>query len=480
MWQPTKNPRSLEQGVISWASCYVKFSPGAKLTDEIRLEALEFAVPHEQVKAVVRDLGVAEQRRRKVPAEVAVLLSVAMNLFTQESLQQVLVKLLKGLRFIWADPTIVPANKSAICQARYRLGARPMVELFHRVCQPLATETTPGAFLFGRRLMAIDGTVEEVPDTPENAQVFGRHHSGRGTGAFPQVQAVYLVECGTHAIIDAGFWPCHTSERVGGYRLLRSLTPEMLLMWDRGFHSFDMAQGTRDRGAHFLGRVPSHVHLTPHSPLPDGSYLSCLYPSDPKRRRSGEHLVVRVITYTIDDLAQVGYGKTHRLMTSLLDPEECPALELACAYHERWEEEMTIDEVDTHQRLVNHPLRSQKPVGVVQELYGLLLAHYAVRRIMHDSAQQAGLDPDRLSFTNALRIICDAVAEFQMVAVEQRPELYQRLLEDIARYRLPQRKPRTNPRVVKRKMSKFRLKRPEHRLWPQPSKPFRDAVVLLN
>jgi hypothetical protein len=141
---------------------------------------------------------------------------------------------------------------------------------------------------------------------------------------------------------------------------------------------------------------------------------------------------------------------------------------------------MTIDEVDTHQRLANHPLRSQKPVGVIQEFYGLLLAHYAVRRIMHDVAQQAGLDPDRLSFTNALRLVCDAVAEFQMAAVEQRPQLYRRLLDDIARYRLPQRKPRTNPRVVKRKMSKFRLKRPEHGRWPQPSKPFRDAVVLLN
>jgi len=251
-------------------------------------------------------------------------------------------------------------------------------------------------------------------------------------------------------------------------------------MWDRGFHSFDMAQHTRDRGAHFLGRVPSHVHLKPCSPLPDGSYLACLRPSDPKRRRSGEHLVVRVISYTIDDPAQEGHGKPHRLMTSLLDPEECPALELACAYHERWEEEMTIDELDTHQRLVNHPLRSQKPVGVIQELYGLLIAHYAVRQVMHDAARQAGLDPDRLSFTNALSLICDAVAEFQMVVVEQRPALYRRLLDDIARYRLPERQPRTNPRVVKRKMSKFRLKRPEHKRWPQPSKPFRDAVVLLN
>jgi hypothetical protein len=444
------------------------------------LEALEAAVPHEQVKAVISDLGVAEQRRRKLTAEVGLLMSVAMNLFTHDPLPQVLVKLMKGLRFIWPDARLVPANKSAISQARYRLGARPVVELFHRTCQPMATEATPGAFLFGLRLMAIDGTLEDVPDTPENAQVFGRHSSGRGDSAFPQVQAVYLAECGTHAIIDAGFWPCHTSERVGGLRLLRSVAQGMLLMWDRGFHSFDMVQHTRAKGAHFLGRVPSHVQLKPLYNLPDGSYLACIQPSDPNRRKAGEQMVVRVITYTIDDPAREGHGQIHRLMTSLLEPERYPALELACAYHERWEEELTIDEMDTHQRLVNHPLRSKKPVGVIQELYGLLIAHYAVRYVMHDAALGAGLDPDRLSFTNALSLICDAVAEFQMVTVEQQQELYQRLLCDIARYRLPERKPRTNPRVVKRKMSKFRLKRPEHRQWPQPSKVFRDAVVMLN
>jgi hypothetical protein len=437
-------------------------------------------MPHAQVKAVIRDLGAIEQRRRKVPAELGVLLSVAMNLFTQDSLQQVLVKLFKGLRFIWHDPTVVPANKSAISQARYRLGARPVVELFHRVWQPIATQATQGAFFLGLRLIAIDGTLEDVPDTPENAQVFGRLGSGRGASAFPQVRGVYLVECGTHAIIDAGFWPSHTGERRGGLRLLRSVTQGMLLLWDRGFHSFEMAQSTRAREGHFLSRVPSHVRFDPVDYLADGSYLAYLRPWEYRRRKAGEEMLVRVITYTIDDPTQEGYGKTHRLMTSLLEPESYPPLELARAYHERWEEEMTIDELDTHQRLVNHPLRSKKPVGVIQELYGLLLAHYGVRYVMHEAALEAGLDPDRLSFTNALRLICDAIAEFQMVAAEEGGALYQRLLGDIARYRLPERKPRNNPRVVRRKMSKFRLKRPEHRQWSQPSKPFRDAVVLLN
>lgn len=355
-----------------------------------------------------------------------------------------------------------------------------MVELFHRVCQPMATEATPGAFLFGLRLMAIDGTTEDVPDTPENERAFGRHTGGRGDSAFPQVQAVYLFECGTHAVVDAGFWPCHTSERVGGLRLLRSLSEGMLVMWDCGLHSFDMAQHTRARQAHFLGRVPNHVYLRPIQPLPDGSYLAYIYPSDYQRRKQGECMLVRVIEYTIDDPTQVGYGERHRLITSLLDHERYPALELACIYHERWEGEITVDEMDTHQRLVNHPLRSKKPVGVIQELYGLLIAHYAMRRVMHDAALQASLDPDRLSFVNAVRLICNAIPEFQMVVPEQRPVLYQRLLRDIARYRLPERDHRSNPRVVKRKMSKFHLKRPEHRQWPQPSKAFREAIIILN
>jgi len=452
----------------------------AKLTDEIALDALGAAVPHAMVKAVVAELGVAEHRRRKLPAELGLLLSVAMNLFTQDSLDQVLVKLLKGLRFIWPDPTFVPASKGAICQARYRLGAPPTVALFHRVCQPMATAATPGAFLFGLRLMAIDGTTEDVPDTPANMRAFGRHTSARGDSAFPQVQGVYLLECGTHAMVDAGFWPCHTSERLGGLRLLRSVCAGMLLMWDRGFHSFDMVQQTRARGAHVLGRLPRHVQLKPLRRLPDGSYLANLYPAEYQRRKGGEHLLVRVLAYTFTDPARPGYGEIHRLITSLLEAEPYPALELACAYHERWEIEIAIDELDTHQRLVRHPLRSQKPVGVIQELYGLLIAHYVVRRVMHDAALQAGIDPDRLSFINAVRLICDAIPEFQMVAPEQQPLLYQRLLQDIARYRLPDRDHRINPRVVKRKMSNFHLKRVEHRQWPQPSGTFRAAVAILN
>jgi hypothetical protein len=147
-------------------------------------------------------------------------------------------------------------------------------------------------------------------------------------------------------------------------------------------------------------------------------------------------------------------------MTSLLDPDLYPAHTLAGEYHQRWEVEITIDEVQTHQRLPNIPLRSQKPEGVIQEAYGLLIAHFAVRCVMHQAALQAGLDPDRLSFTNAVQIVRDAIPEFQMTTPEQLPRLYQRLLSDIARHRLPERDNRSNPRVVKRKMSKLSLTKP--------------------
>lgn len=456
-----------------------QFPAEAKFVDQVRLEAIESTIPQAVLKEVVADLGVVEQRRRKLPAEFTLLLTVGMNLFARDPLHRVLVKLLKGLRFIWPDPNLVLASKGAICQARYRLGARPVVELFHRVCKPMATPATLGAFLFGLRLMGIDSTGEDVPDTPENARAFGRHSGARGDGAFPQVLGVYLVECGTHGIVDAGFWPCHTSERIGGRRLLRSVKEGMLLMWDTGFHSFDMAMQTRATGAHFLGRVPSGPKFKAIKRLADGSYLAYIYP-DYQRRKQGEQLLVRIIEYTLTDPKRSGFGERHRLMTSLLDAEACPALDLVCGYHERWEAELTIDETDTHQRLANYPLRSQKPVGVIQELYGLLIAHHVVRHIMHDAALQTKLDPDRLSFSNALAVICDAIPEFQMVVPEQHGILYTRLLQDIARYRLPERANRINPRVVKRKVFKFKVKRQEHRRWPKLTIPFRAAVAMLN
>jgi hypothetical protein len=327
--------------------------------------------------------------------------------------------------------------------------------------------------------MAIDGTTEDVPDTAANAAAFGQPQGGRGHGAFPQVQGVYLVECGTHAIVDACFGPCGGSERRGAAALLRSVSAEMLVLWDRGFHDYELLGAVRQRGAHVLGRLPACVKPQWAAAWPDGSALAYLRPSEPTRRARGERRLVRIIEYTLTDPALVGYGEVHRLVTTLLDPRVAPALDLVCLYHERWEIELVIDETDTHQRLAGRPLRSLKPEGVLQELYALVIAHYALRALMHEAALQVGVDPDRLSFVHALRVLQDVIPEFQMVAPGEWPRLYRRLLQDIATGRLPARRLRSNPRVVKRKMSNFKRKRPEHRLWPQPTAPFREALALI-
>ena len=302
---------------------------------------------------------------------MTVLVTIAMNLYARISMGAVLHKVAQGLRYIWPDPEYPVAQASAFSYRRYQVGPRPLVNLFHRVCQPMATPETPGAFLFGLRLMALDGTVEDVPDTAENVATFGRQPGDRGDSAFAQIQAVYLAECGTHAIVDAGFWPCRTSERVGGFRMLRSVTPDMLVMWDRGFHDFDMFQAVLRRHGHAFGRLPAHVKPQHVRTLPDGSYLAYIYPSDYQRRKRGEQILLRIVEYTITDPALPGCGEVHRLATTLLDHRRCSALDLACCYHERWEIELVIDEVDDHQRLAGRPLRSLKPLGVIQELYAL-------------------------------------------------------------------------------------------------------------
>ena len=449
----------------------------SKFSQELSLPMIENIVPQATIAAVLAAEGRFTERERKLNLPVTVLLVIMMNLYTTDAIGAVLEKMAQGLRYIWPDPDYQVPNASAVSYRRDQVGARPVVALFHQVCQPLAEPDTPGAFLFGLRLMALDGTTEDVADTPANVAAFGRHESDRGPSAFPQIKGVYLVECGTHAIVDAGFWSVKTSERVGGFRLLRSVTAGMLVMGDRGFHDYDMFVQARQRGAHVLSRLPAHIKPLRLRTLADGSYLAYLRPSDYQRRKKGERLLVRVIEYTITDPNLPGWGETHRLVTTLLDPDAYPILDLICAYHERWEIEITIDEIDTHQRLLPGPLRSRKPVGVIQELYGLLIAHYIIRTCMYQAAQQARLDPDRLSFIGAVRILQNALPEFQMTAPEQLPALYQRLLRDMARKRLPPRRLRSNPRVVKRKMSNFKLKRAEHRAWPQPAiRSFRQAI----
>jgi hypothetical protein len=254
----------------------------------------------------------------------------------------------------------------------------------------------------------------------------------------------------------------------------------MLLMWDRGFHSYGMVRKTLERGADFLGRVTKNAVFKPLRTLSDGSYIANIYKSWYDRKNDRNGVRVRVVEYTIDDPSRAGHGEKHRLITSLFDPELAPADTLAVEYHQRWEIEMTIDEMDTHQRVRTGPLRSLKPEGVIQECYGLLIAHYLVRYFMYEAATTKGLDPDRLSFIDAVRIVRRKIDKFQIAAKRHHGALYRSMLDEIAECLLPRRDNRCNPRVVKKKVGKFKLKRDKHRHVDQPRRPIEEVVEVIR
>ncbi len=457
-----------------------EIDPAVHFTTEATLDALGPSLAHTRIAAILADWGFVEQRLRKLSLVLTVLLCIAMNLFTDESLDEVLAKLLAGPRFLRPADQLIPASASAIAQRRQQVGVLPLAILCSEICHPLATPATPDAFAFGLRLMAIDGTIEELQDTAANAIYFGRHTGGRGSSLFPQARVVYLGECGTHALCDVVILPMHTSERVGALRVLRSVENGMLVLWDRGLHSYEMCFQTRLRGGHWLSRVSTLLQFPHRQRLPDGSYLATVRPSAAQRRAGYQPLPVRVIEYTFNDPQRPGHRARHRLLTSLLDPHRYPAYQLICLYHARWELELTIDETDTHQRHPQRPLRSRTPEGVFQEIYGLVLAHYAIRAAMHAAAVQADLPPTRLSFMHTLCVLRAAVFQGQIVAEAQWRDWFTQLLAEVARKVLPIRENRINPRVTKHKMSKFDVKRIEHYHYPQPTKPFIAAIVILN
>jgi hypothetical protein len=456
-----------------------QFQSECKLCEHLQLHALQQVLAPETLAEVLQECQRQTLRTRKLNHEAIVWWLIALHFYTTLSLGGVFEKITHTLRLLCPALDQQLPVESALTYRRYQLGVRPLQGLFHRVAQPIATPKTPGAFLFGRRLVALDGHRTNLPDTKENAACFGRLHADRGDAAFPQVLGMYLSECGTHATLDAGFWPTATSEHTGARRLLRSVNQGMLLMVDRGLYSFDFVVAVRKRQAHLLARLPAGVKPKRLKQLWDGSWLVGLQPADYKRRAAGEQIVVRLIEYTLDDPTLPGYGEVYRLITTLLLPTRYAAYDLACAYHLRWEQEGSFDEMEIHQQRPDTLLRSKKPVGVLQELYALLIAHYAVRFVMAQAAEQAGLSPLGLSFVRALHLLGEAVNDFCLVAPGEYARLYARLLAEIARRPLPPRRPRCNPRVVKRKMSNFALKRPQHYQMPRLSKPFSEAIVLI-
>jgi hypothetical protein len=395
---------------------------GASLPDRIALGVLTRLVTRELVDDVIAVTGRGEQRKRLLPARVVVYFVLALALFYGDSCEEVMRKLVQGLSWlaIWRREWHVP-TASALTQARERLGSEPLRELFERVAEPCAQRSTAGAWLAGRRLMSVDGVELECADTPANAGHFGYSSAKGGHGPYPMLLVMALAECGTHAVtaIETAGGDCAESPlAIALARRPGNLGPGMLVMADRGLYSYDLVTAITAAGADFAVRVTANLDLPVLQWLPDGSYLS--YIADPRRKgpaqfraRTYPHRPVKPLTslpgmhvrVTDYDVPGRGKGEVFTVVTSVLDPEQLPAPEIAAAYHERWEIEITFDEIETRQRGRAAILRSRSPDLVLQELYGLLVTHYAVRKLMTEAADQAELDPDRLSFTRALNIV---------------------------------------------------------------------------
>jgi hypothetical protein len=389
---------------------WVKPVSDRRLSDLVAVGLLTRVFPPDVVDAVVAEEGRTEQRRRSLPARVMVYFAVAMALYSEGSYEDVFSQLTDGLSWTssWSESWTLP-SKSGIFQARARLGSEPLRELFAQVARPLATDKTPGSFLAGRRLVAIDGTTLDVADTQENTAYFGRPGVNKGErSAFPQARLVALAECGTHAIFDAVAGGYTTSEPELSKELVDRLGKGMLVLADRGFYSYDMFKRASATGADLLWRTRTDIKPRYLETFDDGSWLAEITPKN-KGGRHDEPLVVRVIDYTLDDGRE--NADTYRLLTTIVDPKEASAEDLALAYSQRWEIESAFDELKTHQRGPRTVLRSKSPDLVLQEIWGHLCCHYAIRTLMWEAADQGGQDPDRVSFVAALRLARRSVAQ---------------------------------------------------------------------
>jgi Insertion element 4 transposase N-terminal/Transposase DDE domain len=381
----------------------VKPTSERRLSDLVSVGVLTRSFPPALVDEVIAEAGRTEQRHRSLPARTMAYFSIGMALHAEGSYEDVLALLTDGLSWVSGDaePVRLP-SKSAIFQARARLGFEPLAELFGRVAVPLATASTPGAWLAGRRLVAIDGMCLDVADTVENAEWFGRAGVNKGErAAFPQARVVAVAECATHVMFDAVVGAYSTSENTLARDVVDRLEPGMVVLADRGFCGYPLWSKAAATGADLLWRAmgsmkPHHIET-----LADGTWLAELRPSG-NAGRHAEALTIRVIDYELDDGR--ANDTTYRLFTTLLDPVEAPAEELALAYAQRWEIESTFDELKTHQRGARTVLRSKSPDLVLQEIWGHLCCHYAIRTLMFEAADAAAVDPDRVSFVAALRI----------------------------------------------------------------------------
>ena len=386
------------------ARTLAELPPGSRITDYISLGVLTKAIPMERIQSVLKETGKASKRQRDLPAHVVVYYVIALALYMQCSYREVLRCLLEGIQWL-TDPTaaLKVAGKSGISQARTRLGSEPVRQLHDAVVGPIAVASTRGAWYRGWRLVSIDGSTLDVADEQGNQRAFGRPAASRGQSAYPQVRFVSLVEGGTHVLFGSRVAGVATGEITLARQVILGLQKGMLCLADRNFYGFKLWNEAAAAGADLLWRVKTNLRLPCQQRLADGSYLSRVYGSAKDFRRRQNGVVVRVIEYQLEGVAEA--EPLYRLITTILDPDQAPAAELAALYQERWEIETALDELKTHLRGGGIVLRSKTPELVQQEFYGLMMAHYAVRGLMHEAALKANVDPDTLSYLHAVRVV---------------------------------------------------------------------------
>jgi hypothetical protein len=387
---------------------------GTRITDFISLGVLTKMFPLAAIQAVLGGTRKTSVRQRDLPAHVVVYYVIALALYMQSSYREVLRCLLEGIQWLLGPgASIRVTGKSGISQARTRLGWEPLQQLHDGIVKPIAVESTKGAWYRTWRLVSVDGSTLDTADEKENEKAFGRPSASRGKSAFPQVRFVSLVENGTHVLFGTRMGGVNTGEITLAKQVLSCLAKGMLCLADRNFFGFELWHQARATGADLLWRVKKNLRLPCEKRLADGSYLSRVYAS-PKEQRHGQNgVIVRVIEYRLEGVP--GAEPIYRLLTTILDHEAAPANVLAALYHERWEIETALDELKTHLRGSRIVLRSKTPDLVRQEFYGLMMAHFAVRGLMHEAALKANEDPDRLSFLHAVRVVRRKIARFASI-----------------------------------------------------------------
>lgn len=439
-----------------------------------RLAGLEKIIAPELQMLALANTGKQDKRVCDLTNSVMIQVVLAMGLFTELPIRQVF-KVCRRLR----EGESTPA-RSSLCMARQRLGSEPLVELFQMVVKPLATEQTVGAFYKGMRLVGCDGSVYDLPDC-EAHQHFGRSSGSRGQAPFPQLRKVSLVELGTHVEFAFCYGGWHDSEKQLVKDLWKHIPSDALLIEDRGFFSYKSWEMLHETHK-LLIRIQKSMVFTPLEYLPDGSFIAKIYPSNWYRRVDKRGIRVRIIEYTINDPQRTGHNEVHRLATNLFDDRLFPAFELVLEYHERWEQELFNDEQKTHQ----DPCRAEKTTnfrsetsdGLKQEVYAMSLGHFAIRATMFQAAESAKVDVDRLSFKGCFQILKTRLPECDASSPERFQQWYNAVIWEMSQERIPPRRNRINPRVIKRKMSKWDKCRPEHRKQKPLTKTFQESVVM--